>query len=270
MIMNLEIDQDWFLEGAFPAVVLGAEPGPQWCQAYAPLAEQGVGIAYGDLTETTLRKEVSLSFLEPVIEIVPRLSVVTIDRVLDVEVLERASALTNLVLQCNGPLRVDLSRLPLLREYQGRVTAGTASVLANPHLERLELTGRTPKKLPAIAAPLTTYRQIGGTPELPEFLHPERLTEVERAGSRTFDLTILRQFEQLQRFRLERCPDVTNVREIDSLRHLDSIVLQNCTTSESWANFTPPRHGYLTGLRPPLPKEFAARLHQLGWATDTA
>lgn len=260
----LQVVDSGFGDQAHFVVPIDRSMPPEWIAQYRPLAASGVGI---ELTsDGGEARDISLDFLLPVVDLLPSLRIPTVDRIHDAQVLERAVNLHTLVLNCRGRLAVDLSSLPRLRAFEGRTTAGTVSVLSNPHLEYLEIYGPLPKSAPPVRGPVSHVRQFGPSVSLLDFEQPGAVREVERTGAREFDLDLLSELNNLTYFRLERCSEVRNLHTLNSLPHLEHVVFQKCTSAESWESFPSVPKAIIANVQPPVSVPFAVNQRRRGWA----
>lgn len=209
----------------------------------------------------------SLSFLAPVIDDVRDLWIGTVNQIIDVEVLNRARNLRSLSFTtgpCDG--RLELSTLPYLEEFEGKVTRVVSSVLRNPSLRFLKIEGKIPNADLRIAGPVEVFEQRGARSqiELPTFAHPEALRALSRLGSASFDLNQLAGMTGLGELTL-MSSELSGVTELAKLERLERLTLGGRLTTGSWDDLPMVPWGRLEDVRPVPSKKFLAERRRAGW-----
>ncbi|MGQ7311717.1 hypothetical protein ACUOFU_08465 [Microbacterium arabinogalactanolyticum] len=210
----------------------------------------------------------SLSFLDPVIEEIRDLYIGTINRITDVQVLNKARNLRSLTFAtgpCDGVMK--LAELPFLEELEISVSRVVASALLNPNVKYLTVYGAMPKSFVRVRGPVEVFVQEGGRAQedLPIFEQPAAMRSIWRAGPRRFDLGQLAEMWELRELTLGACPDVVGIGALAELSNLEFAAFKECGTSERWEDLPDIPRAMLFEVSPIPDTDFIQRKKAVGW-----
>jgi len=210
----------------------------------------------------------SLAFLEPVIGGVRDLRIGTINRIVDVDVLNRAQSLRSLTFAtgpCDGVLR--LGDLPFLEELRVTVTRTLSSALRNPNLRYLSVEGAIPKSFSRISGPIEVFVQEGGRGQekLPSFEQPAMMRSITRMGPGQFDISQLGEMRSLKELTVTACPNIVGIKTLKTLPGLQSAAFKGCETREKWEDLPDIPCVMLSDVSPMPDRDFLERKKAAGW-----
>lgn len=230
------------------------------------------GLRIGIFSGAASDPVISLEFLAPVIGELRHLWV-NAERLIDVELLDGARSLQSLELEVWGTTvgRANLSALPDLQEFSGRITRPFASVLANPGLRRLTVDGAIPKSFAQIAGAIESFRHVGGRSqtELPHFPHPEALRSLSRVGPASFDLDQLAGMTRLEKLEVSACDDVIGLSDLSRFAELSDLTFNKSRTRERWEDLPYVSRGALMHVTPSPSPSFLEDRRAAGWVVPS-
>ena len=177
----------------------------------------------------------SLDFLDPVIDVIPKL-IVTDYSCTDARAVARMTGLHSLSFSSvDLKSSVEIAGLPELRRYSGPWKR-VESLAECTDLTQVGLYGFPPGVVSTIESPLEalTLVQAGTSGELPVIRNPSRLRDLRVALAKSLDLSTLISYPALRVIELESCRAISHPDALLGLPHLTDLTLGACRNIEGW------------------------------------
>lgn len=201
-------------------------------------------------------------------EAVPILSLNSVGRFTDMEVLDAATNLRSLNYEV-GPSRdrVNLAGLPHLEEFTGILTRTVASVVENPGLRFLSIYVPKPVPFARVVGPVEIFDLTGVRSQtvLLVFEQPAAMRSMRRVGPSLFDLAQLAEMTGLTEVEVGACADVVGLSGLALLPKLNKIIFQHCATQERWEDLPRVAEGFVMAVSPFPSVEFLEERRAAGW-----